>query len=64
MELMDQLYQGISLYFTFKAILMATFGVTAGILVGAIPGISGVMATAVLVPILFFMPQLKVSRFY
>jgi len=56
MELMDQVIQGISLYFTFKAVLMVAFGVVAGILVGAIPGISGVMATAVLVPLSFFMP--------
>ena len=39
MELKDQVIQGISLYFTFKAILMVTFGVVAGILVGAIPSI-------------------------
>lgn len=56
MGLIDQVLQGISLYFTFKAVLMVTFGVAAGILVGAIPGISGVMATAVLVPFSFFMP--------
>jgi len=56
MEIMDQIFQGMTLYFTLKAVLMVTFGVAAGILVGAIPGISGVMATAVLVPFSFFMP--------
>ncbi|MBL6865151.1 MAG: tripartite tricarboxylate transporter permease [Rhodospirillales bacterium] len=56
MEIIDQIIQGMSLYFTFKAVLMVGIGVAAGILVGAIPGISGVMATAILVPFSFFMP--------
>jgi putative tricarboxylic transport membrane protein len=56
MEIVDQILQGMSLYFTMKAVLMVAIGVAAGILVGAIPGISGVMATAILVPFSFFMP--------
>ena len=56
MELMDQIINGVAQFFTFKAVLMVMIGVAAGILVGAIPGISGVMATAVLVPFSFFMP--------
>lgn len=56
MEMIQEVLDAVSLYFTFKAVLMVCFGVAAGILVGAIPGISGVMATAVLVPFSFFMP--------
>ncbi len=56
MEIVQQVMDAMTLYFTFKAVLMVCVGVAAGILVGAIPGISGVMATAVLVPFSFFMP--------
>ena len=56
MEMIQEVLDAVSLYFTFKAVLMVCFGVAAGILVGAIPGISGVMATAVLVPFSLFMP--------
>jgi len=56
MDMMDQITQGITLAFTFKAIAMVFISVTAGIAIGAIPGVSGLMVTAVLVPFSFFMP--------
>lgn len=59
--MLDQIIEGIMMAFTFKAILMVAVGVFAGITVGAIPGLTGVMATAILVPFSFFMaPELGI----
>lgn len=53
--MIDQILQGISMALTIKALAMVAFGVFAGISVGAIPGLTGVMATAILIPFSFFM---------
>jgi putative tricarboxylic transport membrane protein len=53
--MIDQILEGISIALTWQAISMVAVGIFAGITVGAIPGLSGVMATAVLVPFSFFM---------
>ena len=54
--MLDQILEGIMMALTWKAILFVAIGVFAGITVGAIPGLTGVMATAILVPFSFFMP--------
>jgi putative tricarboxylic transport membrane protein len=53
--MMDQILQGIAMALTWQALGMVAVGVFAGITVGAIPGLTGVMATAILVPFSFFM---------
>ena len=53
--MLDHILQGINMAFTFEALAMVAIGVFAGITVGAIPGLTGVMATAILVPFSFFM---------
>ena len=52
---MEAILEGISLALTWDAMLMVALGVFAGITVGAIPGLTSVMAIAVLVPFSFFM---------
>jgi putative tricarboxylic transport membrane protein len=52
---MEAILEGISLALTWDAVLMVAIGVFAGITVGAIPGLTSVMAIAVLVPFSFFM---------
>ena len=51
----EQILEGIAMAMTWKGVAMIALGVFAGITVGAIPGINGVMATAILVPFSFFM---------
>ncbi len=53
--MIEQILQGVSSALTFQALGMVAIGVFAGITVGAIPGLTGVMATAILVPFSFFM---------
>ncbi|MBT4432641.1 MAG: hypothetical protein HOC91_19185, partial [Nitrospinaceae bacterium] len=53
--MIDQIFEGLRIALTWQAISMVAVGVFAGIAVGAIPGLTGVMATAVLVPFSFFM---------
>ncbi len=53
--MIDQILEGISMAMSFKAIGMVAIGIFAGITVGAIPGLTSVMATAILVPFSFFM---------
>ncbi|MBT3766441.1 MAG: C4-dicarboxylate ABC transporter permease [Rhodospirillales bacterium] len=52
---MDAVIQGINLALSWDALAMVSLGVFAGITVGAIPGLTSVMAIAVLVPFSFFM---------
>jgi len=52
---MDAVLEGISLALSWDALAMVALGVFAGITVGAIPGLTSVMAIAVLVPFSFFM---------
>ena len=52
---MEQVLEGIWLALTWEALAMVSLGVFAGITVGAIPGLTSVMAIAVLVPFSFFM---------
>lgn len=51
--MIEQILEGISIALTFQALGMVAIGVFAGITVGAIPGLTGVMATAILVPFSF-----------
>ncbi len=52
---MEAVLEGINLALSWDALLMVALGVFAGITVGAIPGLTSVMAIAVLVPFSFFM---------
>ena len=52
---MDAVIEGINLALSWDALAMVSLGVFAGITVGAIPGLTSVMAIAVLVPFSFFM---------
>ncbi len=52
----DTILEGIMLALSWQAVGMVALGVFAGITVGAIPGLTSVMATAILVPFSFFMP--------
>lgn len=54
--MIDQILEGISMALTWKGIAMVAIGVFAGLTVGAIPGLTSVLATAILVPFSFFMP--------
>ena len=53
--MIEQILEGVAMALTWQAVGMVAIGVFAGITVGAIPGLSGVMATAILVPFSFFM---------
>ncbi|RJQ59636.1 MAG: C4-dicarboxylate ABC transporter permease [Desulfobacteraceae bacterium] len=50
--------QGLMLAFSWKIFAMMSLGMLIGILVGALPGFTTVMAMAILLPISFFMPPL------
>ena len=52
----DTILEGIAMALSWQAVGMVALGVFAGITVGAIPGLTSVMATALLVPFSFFMP--------
>ena len=52
----EQILQGITMALTWQGLAMIAVGVFVGITVGAIPGLTSVMATAILVPFSFFMP--------
>ena len=52
----EQILQGIAMALTWQGLAMIAVGVFVGITVGAIPGLTSVMATAILVPFSFFMP--------
>ena len=56
---MEQVFEGIRQAITLKALVMVSLGVFAGITVGAIPGLTSVMAIAVLVPFSFFMAPIN-----
>lgn len=52
----EQILEGVMMALTWQGIAMIALGVFVGITVGAIPGLTSVMATAILVPFSFFMP--------
>ena len=56
---MEQVFEGIWQAITLQALVMVSLGVFAGITVGAIPGLTSVMAIAVLVPFSFFMAPIN-----
>ena len=56
---MEQVFQAIWQAITLQALIMVSIGVFAGITVGAIPGLTSVMAIAVLVPFSFFMAPIN-----
>jgi putative tricarboxylic transport membrane protein len=55
MWLLEQLYQSLFLILTFKNVLGMFLGTALGITVGAIPGLTGTMAIALIVPFTFGM---------
>lgn len=56
---MEQVFEAIWQAITLQALFMVAIGVFAGITVGAIPGLTSVMAIAVLVPFSFFMAPIN-----
>ncbi|MDP6277671.1 MAG: tripartite tricarboxylate transporter permease, partial [Nitrospinota bacterium] len=56
---MEQVFNAIWAAITLQALVMVSLGVFAGITVGAIPGLTSVMAIAVLVPFSFFMTPIN-----
>lgn len=54
--MLEKIIEGVVMAFTWQGLAMVAFGVFVGITFGAIPGLTGVMATAILVPFSFFMP--------
>lgn len=52
---MDAIFQAIELVFTWSVVLTVASAALFGLLVGAIPGLTATMATALLVPLTFFM---------
>ena len=56
---MEQIFDAIVQAITLQALGMVAIGVFAGITVGAIPGLTSVMAIAVLVPFSFFMTPIN-----
>ena len=56
---MEQIFDAIMQAITLQALGMVALGVFAGITVGAIPGLTSVMAIAVLVPFSFFMTPIN-----
>ena len=52
----DQIIVGILLAMSWEALALVALGVFVGITVGAIPGLGSTTATAILVPLSFFMP--------
>ncbi|MBW2308558.1 MAG: tripartite tricarboxylate transporter permease [Deltaproteobacteria bacterium] len=52
----EEIFQGLNLILGWQSILGIAFGVTLGITVGAIPGLTGNMAVAILLPITFYIP--------
>ena len=53
--MIDQILEGIQIAMNWQSLAMVAVGIFAGITVGAIPGLTGVMATSILVPFSFFM---------
>jgi putative tricarboxylic transport membrane protein len=51
---MDKILEGISYVFTFQAFLMMILGSVIGIVMGAIPGLTGTMAIALVLPITLY----------
>jgi len=54
--MIEQIIQGFWLFFSFQNIFLIILGVTAGIIIGAIPGLTPSMAIALLLPITFNLP--------
>ncbi|MBM4314913.1 MAG: hypothetical protein FJ122_13500 [Deltaproteobacteria bacterium] len=50
----DSFLQGVQLSFGWQTLAMMCLGVLLGILVGALPGFTTVMAMAILLPVSFF----------
>jgi putative tricarboxylic transport membrane protein len=55
MTMVDHFLAGLGMVFTFKNLLAITFGVALGMPLGAIPGLAGVMAISLLLPLTFYM---------
>ena len=51
---MENIIQGITLIFTLKAFLMMILGSVIGVVMGAIPGLTGTMAIALVMPITLY----------
>jgi putative tricarboxylic transport membrane protein len=51
---MDKILEGIALVFTFEAFLMMVLGSVIGVVMGAIPGLTGTMAIALVLPITLY----------
>ncbi len=54
MEVFGHLYEGAKLVATWQTLIAAAIGLIAGIVVGALPGLTATMAVAVLAPFTFF----------
>ncbi len=55
MEVLGNLAQGFELISTWQSLTVALIGLVAGIVIGALPGLTATMAVAVLAPFTFFM---------
>jgi len=53
--MLESFLLGLNMVFTFKNILAVIFGVTLGMPLGAIPGLSGIMAISLMLPLTFYM---------
>ncbi|WP_339757286.1 tripartite tricarboxylate transporter permease [uncultured Hoeflea sp.] len=51
--MLDLLYQGAPLFFTWQAILLTTAGIIAGLLIGVLPGLGPLMGIVLMLPLAF-----------
>ena len=58
MQSLDQALEGLTLLMRFDVIGLVALGMVLGVVVGALPGLTAVMAVAVLMPISFFIEPL------
>jgi len=54
--MLDQIYEGLQLILTWHAFLGMLFGSVFGIVMGSIPGLTGTMGIALIIPLTFYLP--------
>ena len=61
--MLEQLIEGFTVAFTFTNLLFIIIGVAIGILFGVMPGVGGITALTLLIPVTFYMEPITAIAF-